>query len=87
MYCIRFYDCRFLPSCSYHDPVTHHSYKAKVLLQVRIEPESYTVGPQTVGATSQIDPHFTNDELEWSTDRRKVTVIYGVLVKLQQYYH
>ena len=82
-----FCDYGFFSSCSFHDPETYKSYKAKVLLQVRIEPGSYEVGPQRVGATSQIDPLFTNDELEWSTERRKVTVIYGVLVKLEQYYH
>ena len=65
------------------DPVTHQSYKAKVLLQVRIEPGSYNVGPETVRATSQIDPLFSNNELEWSTKSRGVVIIYGVLVKLQ----
>ena len=78
-----FCDCKIFPSYSFYDQVTRQNYKAKVLLQVRIEPESYEVGPPKGRATSQIDPLFTNDELEWSTDRRKVTVIYGLLVKLE----
>ena len=56
---------------------------AQVVLQVRIEPGSYKVGHETVGATSQIDPLFSNNELDWSTDRRGVVIISGVLVKLQ----
>ena len=57
-------------------------------LQVRIEPGTYRddVDPETIGArkrTVKIDPRFSNDELEWSTKRRGVTFLVGLLVKVE----
>lgn len=72
---------------SYYDQLQETVYGATVLLQIRIQPKSYEVGPQTVlgsSETFQIDPLFSNSELEWNTKRRGVTFIYGVLVRLQQ---
>ena len=52
-------------------------------LVVRIRPDAYTIGPQTIGARSQMDPKFSNSELEWSTKRRGVAVLVGLLVKVE----
>jgi len=68
---------------SYYDQMTATMYTATVLLQIRIKPGSYRIVSETVGATSQIDRLFSNDELAWSTDWRESRVIYGVLVKLR----
>ncbi len=58
------------------------NYAAQVALQVMIKPDAYKVGPQTTGATSQLDPKFSNEEMEWSTKQRGAVVIYGLLVKV-----
>ena len=52
--------------------------------QVRLKPETYYVGSETIGAGRKaIDPRFPNAELEWSTKRRGVTVLVGLLVKVE----
>ena len=58
-------------------------YQVRAVLQTLIKPESYDVGPQTLGLTSQIDPRFNNNELEWSTKRRGCIIIYGLLLHFE----
>ena len=41
------------------------------------------MGKQTIGAGGTIDPLFPNSELEWSTDRRGVVILVGLLVKVE----
>jgi hypothetical protein len=36
---------------------------------MRVKPDSYNKGPQTMGATEKIDKLFSNDEIEWFTNR------------------
>ena len=55
---------------SFLDPVTKKALNAKVVLQLYINPDSYQVGPQTIAATSEIDPKFSNQEIEWFTKGR-----------------
>ena len=59
-------------------------YNSRVAFQVLIRPKSYEVSQQTIGATSQIDPKFSNQELEWSTKERGAVIVYGLLVKLDE---
>ena len=56
--------------------------RARVAFQVRIRPDSYEVGPRTVGS-DKIDPKIHDNELEWFTKRRCVTVLVGLLVKIE----
>ena len=63
-------------------------YKAQIVLQVRIKPDVYKIGPSTVAdhlrpRFGPIDPDFKDSELEWMTDHECVHYIYGVLVKLE----
>ena len=44
----------------------------------------YQVGPQTIAATSEIDPKFSNQEIEWFTKKRGSIILYGLLVKLDE---
>eukprot|EP00058_Branchiostoma_floridae_P014448 XP_002599936.1 hypothetical protein BRAFLDRAFT_74060 [Branchiostoma floridae] len=63
-------------------------YKARAAFQLCIRPDSYEVGPETVGAKGKgetIDPLFSNNELEWSTKERGGTALYGLLVKLEPF--
>jgi len=64
--------------------VTKKKSNAKAVLQLCINPESYQVGLQTIGATSEIDPNFSNQEIEWSTKERGSIILYGLLVKLDE---
>ena len=68
----------------YEDKETGTTYNSQVAFQVLITPGSYEVGKETVGATHDIDPRFSNQELEWSTDQRGSTIICGLLVKLEK---
>ena len=53
-------------------------------VQLCIDPDCYQVGPQTIAATSEIDPTFSNQEIEWSTKQRGSIILYGLLVKLDE---
>ena len=64
--------------------MTGEEFNAKVVFQLYIKPDSYKVGPQTIGATDEIDPKISNQEIEWSTKQRGATVFYGLLVKLDE---
>ncbi|XP_006816695.1 neuralized-like protein 4 [Saccoglossus kowalevskii] len=67
---------------SYKDGVTKKTYKTKVAFQVHIRPTSYKVGPETIGATGEIDPKFSNQEIEWFTKERGCVIPYGLLIKM-----
>ena len=71
-------------NCRYKDPVSAKSYQAKVAFQVRIRPDSYEIGGKTIRA-SQVDPKFSDRELEWFTKRHGVTILVGLLVKVEGY--
>ena len=45
------------------------------------KPDSYKVGPETVGAVVQIDESFPNSEMEWFTKARGVHFLQRLLVK------
>jgi hypothetical protein len=73
---------------SFVDRTSSRQYCAKLLLQIRIKPGSYTVGPSTVAShmrngSGPIDPNFSDDELEWMTNYECVHYIYGILIKLE----
>lgn len=70
---------------SYEDPVTEKTLTAKAVIQLLIKPGSYQVGSQTIDAISAaIDPRFSNQELEWSIMGRDSTLLYGLLIKLDE---
>ena len=69
---------------SFRDPPTNKTYTSKAVLQLWINPESYKVGPETIGATEEIDPKLSNQEIEWSTKERGSIILYGLLVKLDE---
>ena len=58
------------------------NYRIRVAFQVSIRPDSYEVGGKTIMA-SHIDPKIPDNELEWFTKRRCVTVLVGLLVKIE----
>ena len=52
----------------------------KSVLQVRIENDTFGIGQETVRATSRLDPHIGNEQLEWYTETTHTHAITGVLV-------
>ncbi|XP_078692363.1 uncharacterized protein LOC144922444 isoform X2 [Branchiostoma floridae x Branchiostoma belcheri] len=59
------------------------AYEARVALQLYIMPGSYKVGASTV-SRKNLDKRFSDSEIEWSTDRHGVIIVYGLLVKLEE---
>eukprot|EP00443_Scrippsiella_acuminata_P006126 CAMPEP_0115312904 /NCGR_PEP_ID=MMETSP0270-20121206/76166_1 /TAXON_ID=71861 /ORGANISM="Scrippsiella trochoidea, Strain CCMP3099" /LENGTH=103 /DNA_ID=CAMNT_0002731931 /DNA_START=106 /DNA_END=417 /DNA_ORIENTATION=- len=50
-------------------------------LQLRVQPGTYSIGQETVGARSQIDPYMSNSEIEWYTSELHTHVVTGVLIQ------
>eukprot|EP01064_Diplonema_japonicum_P025371 TRINITY_DN3671_c1_g1_i1.p1 TRINITY_DN3671_c1_g1~~TRINITY_DN3671_c1_g1_i1.p1 ORF type:complete len:801 (+),score=96.35 TRINITY_DN3671_c1_g1_i1:120-2405(+) len=58
-------------------------HKYRFALQVRIQPDTYTIGQETVGAMRKgdtIDPYVPNTAIEWYTGELHTHMITGVLV-------
>ena len=56
----------------------------KVAFEAYIKPGTFEMGPETVGARRvQIDPLYSNSELEWSTKHRGVIILTGIMVKME----
>ena len=51
------------------------------VLQLRIQPNTYKIGQQTIGASSKIDPLFPNESIEWYTDQLHTHFFTGILVQ------
>ena len=69
---------------SYVDKQTKKRYTSRIAFQVLIAPDKYKVGAQTIGARHRVDPKFSNNELEWSTEQRGTIIVYGLLVRLEE---
>ena len=67
---------------SYYDNDSGENYLPQVAFQVWVKPFSYNVSRSTIWGQSQIDPEFSNIEIEWSTKDRNATRVYGLLIKL-----
>ena len=59
------------------------TYNTRVAFQVFISPDAYEVGPETIGAKSKIDPQFSNSDIEWFTNQQGSTILYGLLIKVE----
>lgn len=77
----------FSPSIKYCD---HEAYaneypcngrRYRLALQLRIQPNTYGVGQQTVGAKETIDPHVPNSSIEWYTDELHTHFFTGILIR------
>ncbi|XP_064610379.1 neuralized-like protein 4 [Liolophura sinensis] len=73
----------FAPKCKFVDPKTKKMYHCRVAFQVWVKPGSYKIGPQSIGANEQIDPRFSNNELEWATKERGSIMLCGLLIKVE----
>ena len=50
-------------------------------LQLRIQPNTYSVGQQTIGATTEIDPNIPNTSIEWYTNQSHTHFFTGILIR------
>ena len=64
--------------------MTKKAFNAKVVLQLYINPDSYKVGLQTIAAASEIDPKFSNQEIEWFTKERGSLFLTDCLLNLMK---
>ena len=56
---------------------------SRVAFQVCVKPGSYKISGQSVGLNEQIDPKFSNSEVEWATKEKGAITLCAMLVKLE----
>lgn len=75
--------CRY----RFHDPRNRKIYQARVAFQIWVKPGSYKVGGQAQGSgediAQQVDPHFRNSELAWSTKEKGSLMLHALLLKVE----
>ena len=74
-------------TCSSHNrhTILGKDYVAKVMFQVLIEPDTYDISAQTVDPkNANIDEHFDNGELEWSTKSHVSIILHHMYIKLER---
>ncbi|CAF1285760.1 unnamed protein product [Didymodactylos carnosus] len=65
----------------YAPSIPFKSYYVKLVLQCRVKPNSFGKFPETLAAGStEFDPEFKNNEIEWVTADRQAVVPYGLLI-------
>ena len=77
----------FSPTIKYCDYkgvyMSEHPSKGKkyrFALQLRLQPDTYQTGQETVNASEQIDPHIPNTSVEWYTQELHTHFFTGVLI-------
>ena len=79
-------DFYFMQICcvSRHISQSEERFSVRVAFEIFIAPKSYKVGKQSIGLTEEIDPGFSNNEIEWTTSQQGSNILYGLLVKLDK---
>lgn len=67
---------------AYAEPIKFGGHTYNFVLQFRIQPGTYMVGPSTLKETPA-DPYVDESEMEWFTDRHGVHLLYSILVQKQ----
>eukprot|EP00928_Gymnodinium_smaydae_P047553 TRINITY_DN31745_c0_g1_i1.p1 TRINITY_DN31745_c0_g1~~TRINITY_DN31745_c0_g1_i1.p1 ORF type:complete len:508 (+),score=46.29 TRINITY_DN31745_c0_g1_i1:40-1563(+) len=78
---------RYAELDAYATPIIWKGHAAKIVLQLRQKPGSYTTQGETVGwasmhGSTRIDSHFTNAEVERKSLFRGSVLLYGLLVRI-----
>ncbi|CAF3992118.1 unnamed protein product [Rotaria sordida] len=74
----------YSPIYDFHSTENNTDYQTQIVLQCRQMPDSFKIGPETIGAgNNQICPHIPNSKIEYFTDRRATLLAYGILVRHQ----
>lgn len=73
--------------CRFSDQRTRKTYQGRVAFQIWVKPGSYKIGGQgQVSAediAQQVDPHFRNSELAWSTKERGSLMLHALLLRIE----
>ncbi|CAF0740496.1 unnamed protein product [Adineta ricciae] len=74
----------YSPLYEFHSAENDAKYEAQFVLQCRQKPDTFKIGPETIGAGKvQICPHIPNSEIEYFTERRSSLIAYGLLVRFR----
>jgi hypothetical protein len=74
----------YSPVYPFHSTENDANYEVQIVLQCRQMPDSFKIGPETIGADkTQICKHIPNSEIEYFTDRRGTIHAYGLLVRFR----
>ena len=77
----------FSPSITYSNFYTNVMYcdgkQYCFTLELRIQPGTYQIDQETIGASKQIDPHFSNNSIEWYTEQDHTHIFTGILIQEQ----
>jgi hypothetical protein len=73
----------YSPVYNFHSTENNSNYEAQIVLHCRQMPNTFQVGPETIGAKGQICSHIPNSEIEYFTNRRGTIVAYGLLVRFR----
>lgn len=65
----------------YADEYPCNGRQYRLALQLRIQPNTYSIGQETVGAKGTIDPHIPNSSIEWYTDELHTHFFTGILIR------
>jgi hypothetical protein len=74
----------YSPVYNFHSVENDANYEAQIVLQCRQMPNTFKIGPETIGAKTEICEHIPNSEIEYFTDRRASLLAYGLLVRFRQ---
>eukprot|EP01084_Bolivina_argentea_P068249 124205_1 len=78
----------YAPSFECDHPTNQHKkISVRFAFQVRIKPDQYGIGQETVGAAQSdiiLDPYFNNNELEWYTKQNVGIILYGLLLHITE---
>ncbi|XP_072014019.1 uncharacterized protein [Amphiura filiformis] len=65
----------------YLQSMGRHVY-VRTVLQVRVKPDQFIVGPQTIGRSDPIDPPIDNKTIEWALSARNSVIPTAVLIQV-----
>lgn len=73
----------YSPVYDFYSKANNAKYEVQIVLQCRQMPNSFQIGPETIGAKGEICPHIPNSKIEYFTARRGTIVAYGLLVRFR----
>ena len=73
----------FIFSPRMHLPDSNKYVNVKFAFQVRIHPDRFEAGPQTIGETDPIDFPLDNEMIEWSTKAKSAIIPVALLVLIE----
>lgn len=73
----------YSPVYEFHSADNNCKYEAQIVLHCRQAPNTFKVGPETIGAKGKICQFIPNSEIEYFTQRRASLIAYGLLIRFR----